>query len=314
MHQSPASAGASQRSPSLDRYIEESGYLDILATQLKHGQNPAVRMPAGIRSHHAGWSPIALLIGTLLLPGCTAPRGGTVAPRPFSFATDTMTFTNELTWVYGYDHEGQWRGTRREPEPTYSLRCFAVTRSTLQFYLNARFAPEEPQATEATYRFLVRRVVRSDTCRARPDSDRLVIPGYPDLRSFSAEWTRLLQEECGSAWGSYFQRGNWRMIFPFSRRGQASTASHLVDSLTRSQPAIVHLVCFPDLTLNHAMLVFGFRENPEEILFETYDPNHPERSTVLTFDRDRRTFQLPATDYFPGGDVNAYQIYCGPFL
>ena len=241
------------------------------------------------------------------------PSGPSQSP-PFRFAADTLAFTNELTWVYGYDAQGEWRAARKMPAPRYTLRCFAMTRSVLQFYFNARFVPHEPRATEPTYRFLIRQVVRSDPSRPRPDRERILIPGYTDLRSFSADWLELFQAECGGVWGSYFQRGNWRMIFPFSRGGQESTATQLARWLDENQPAILHLVTFPDLTLNHAVLVFDARDTPDEIVFDTYDPNRPDACLALRFDRRTRTFLFPRTDYFPGGPVNAYRIYTGPFL
>ena len=51
--------------------------------------------------------------------------------------------------------------------------------------------------------------------------------GVADLRAFSQAHERLLKDECGSTLESYFQRGHWRMIMPFSRRNQQGFADKL---------------------------------------------------------------------------------------
>jgi hypothetical protein len=119
----------------------------------------------------------------------------------------------------------------------------------------------------------------------------------------------LLKAESGGAWQSYFQRGHWRMIFPFSRTHQENTARALVNSLKQNRPPVVHLVRFPQLSINHAVVLFDVAETETEIRFAAYDPNKPEKPTTLTYDRARRTFNLPANDYFIGGRVDVYEIY-----
>ena len=43
--------------------------------------------------------------------------------------------------------------------------------------------------------------------------------------------------------------------------------------------------------------------------FVAYDPNEPERPARLTYDRDLRTFSLPANRYWRGGALNVFQIF-----
>jgi hypothetical protein len=243
-----------------------------------------------------------------LLCGC-ATQKPFVGPRPFDFQKDTFSYANELVWEYHFDANGKWVHQKREPEPDYTHHCFVVVRSARQFFQNARFDPNLPVADEAAYRKLIRRVVSVNPAHAVPESKRIVIPGYPDLRAFSLAQEKLLEAECGGAWHSYFQRGHWRMIFPFSRKSQAKTAERLVADLKQNRPPVVHIVRFPQLTINHAMLLFDAIETGTEVRFMAYDPNAPGKPATLTFDRASRTFLLPANDYFPGGRVDAYEIY-----
>ncbi len=269
------------------------------------------------------WPALAgLTLLSLVLAGCAghpAKSGGGSLGQPclaaelsakqFNFARDTFAFANELTWDYGFDANGRWTGHAREPKPGYTLHCFVVARAAGQFFKFARFDPQQPAADEKTYRKLVRKVVNYSPRKRLPESKKMVIPGYADLRSFSATHERLLKEECGRKVESYFQRGHWRMIFPFSRKEQEKMAGQLLEAVNREGVAVVHVLRFPSLTINHALLLFEAKAGSKSLKFSAYDPNDPLKPLKLEFDRQSRTFVLPPTHYFPGGQVNAYQVY-----
>ena len=141
-----------------------------------------------------------------------------------------------------------------------------------------------------------------------PAKAREVVHGVMEV---IRDWGIALKAECGGAWQSYFQRGNWRMVFPFSRASQKKTAGRLLDDLKDNRPPVVHVVRFPQLTVNHAVLVFDAQEAKDKILFSFYDPNQPDCPHTLTFDRASKNFVFPASNYFPGGRVDVYEIYRG---
>ena len=105
-------------------------------------------------------------------------------------------------------------------------------------------------------RRLIRRVVSSSLRNPPQESEKIVIPGYAGLRQFSAANEDLLKAECGGAWQGYVQRGNWRMIFPFSRHQQEGVAQRLVAGLKSGWPLVVHLARFPSLLINHAIVLY----------------------------------------------------------
>jgi hypothetical protein len=154
-------------------------------------------------------------------------------------------------------------------------------------------------------------VVATNLRRTLPSEDRIVIPGYANLRQFSEVEEALLKKEAGGAWQSYFQRGNWRMIFPFSRRHQQTAAAELLQRVRQGEATVIHVARFPQLTINHAVLLYGAEESEKGIVFSIYDPNRPQGPAVLNYDRGERTFYLPANQYFKGGRVDVYQIYHG---
>ena len=229
--------------------------------------------------------------------------------RRFVFEKDTFSFPNELLWDYHFDDSHKWVSTRKDPAPDYWLHCFVVARSARQFFYNARFDPEKAKADDKTYRNLIHRVVSSGTSHPLPERKKVVIPGYRDLRTFSAEHEADLKAECGGAWQSYLQRGHWRMVFPFSHRHQTRMALRLLEEVQRGKPPVVHLVRFPTLAINHAVVIFDVREKNGFTVFSVYDPNDPSKPTTLTFDPARRVFSLPQNHYFPGGKVDVYEIY-----
>jgi hypothetical protein len=243
-----------------------------------------------------------------LICGCAA-RKQFVGNRPFDFQKDTLTYANELIWVYHFDTAGKWVHEPRQPDPTYVMHCFVMGRTARQFFQHATFEPGLPVADDTTYRELIQRVVSIGPTRVVPARDHVVIPGYPDLRTFSRAHEQLLKDECGGGSQSYFQRGNWRIVFPFFRSQQACTARQMTEALRENRPPIIHLGGLPDLVLNHCIVVFAAEENEKEIRFQSYDPNEPDAPVLLTFNRADRTFYFPQTDYFRGGHLNVFEVY-----
>ena len=260
------------------------------------------------RSSH-GW--LALLLLPLLSSACAS--GPSPAPgRPFEFERDVFAYENELIWEYLIDPEtGRQEGHPR-PEPVeFGQRCALMARATRQFRHSARFAPERARVGPEAYRQLIRGVLATNMRRETPAPDPIIIPGYPDLRSFSRDYDDLFKAEIGGIWRSYLQRGNWRMIFPFSPRHQRATARDLTRSIQRAHLPIVHLVQFPKITINHTLLLFAVEETPTQIVFLAYDPNEQKDPVSLEYDRAMARFDYPATSYFAGGPVDVYQIYDG---
>ena len=263
------------------------------------------------RTHSATvW--LSLFAAGFLLGGCATSQPPPFADRrSFDFSKDTFSFSNELSWEYFFDANGKWTNRPREPQPDYKQHCFVVVHAAKQFFKFAKFDPNLPVATEKTCRDLVHRIVFGSDLRS--DGKKIIVPGYANLNEFSRAHEDLLKQECGGAWRSYFQRGHWRIILPFNRRHQEIRSEEFVRQLKQHQALAIHLVRFPQLSINHALLLVGFRDAENKIEFSVYDPNTPEKPGILTYDRASRTFFLPGNDYFFGGKVNVYEIYCSCF-
>ena len=239
----------------------------------------------------------------------TAPAENPV--RRFCFELDSFAFHHELVWKYHFDPvAGAMTTCKAEPPPTYYHRCFVLVRATRLFFDYARFAPELPAEDLVTYRSLVKKIIASNPRRNCAEENRLVIPGFDGLRSFSKAHENLLKAECGEAWESYFLRSHWRMIFKVYGRFQEKMAEKLKRSLQNRGLALVHLFRFPYITINHGITLYDFTESTEKIEFTACDPNIPEHPVTLVYEKQRRVFTFAPNIYWGGGVLSVMEIYC----
>jgi hypothetical protein len=261
---------------------------------------------------------ILRLLGLLGALGLGACHGEALPERQppeairssFDFQRDTFAFANETVFEYNIPPSKGAPKPRHEANSDYTLHCFVMARSARQFFQHARFDPTQRKVTDAAYAELVRRIVATDPREDRPNEPAIVIPGYPNLRAFSAARGQVLKEQLGGAWQSFLQRGNWRIMLPFPAEQQQATAAELVESLQQNRPPVVHVVTH-SLSINHAVLLFGAVLHRETISFAMYDPNDPRAPRALEFNRRTGTFRFPTTAYFRGGPVDVYEVYTG---
>jgi hypothetical protein len=231
--------------------------------------------------------------------------------RRFEFDRDTFAYANELVWEYLENPAAQKLISRRSATTrTYTHRCFVMVRSARQFFYHARFDDALPVADETTYRRLVREVVARNPRKACAETERIVVPGYDSLRSFSRGQAPALMASCGGMWQSYVLRSHQRMILPILRWHQEKMAGQLVRSLPQRRAVIAHLFRFPQLTINHGIMLYDLAETETGLRFTAYDPNQPGQPTELNFHRADRTFYFPRNHYWAGGQVNVVEVYC----
>jgi hypothetical protein len=177
-------------------------------------------------------SVLVVVTAAALLTGCTCPRG---ADRRFDLQHDSFSFANELHWEYELTDSGEVITHKSDPAPEFSLRCFPMVRVAREFFYHAEFQPDAAKVTEEQYREIVETIMhRNSRCPARPE-ERIVVPGFHDLRDFSAAHADLLKSECGGAAQSFLQRGNWRMVFPVTKSGQKKCAEQLLAEVSANR-------------------------------------------------------------------------------
>jgi hypothetical protein len=230
----------------------------------------------------------------------------------FQFERDTFAYPNELVWEYEFEPKtGAMISRRNDPPRTYTHRCFVMVRSVRQFSYHARFDPAQPVAGAPVYRRLVRDIVTRNPRRASADEDRVVVPGYDSLRSFSLGQESVLKAVCGGAWQSYVLRSHWRMILPVWGGHQERMANQLAQSLAQGCAPIVHLFRFPQLTINHGVVLYALERTESGLRFTAYDPNIAAHPTELNYSSVDRRFYFPRNHYWAGGRVHVVEVYRG---
>jgi hypothetical protein len=259
--------------------------------------------------------PCVLALGSLACT-TTAMRVPAHVTSGLDPRADTFAYANQLRWQYDIGERKETprpasSGVTGGQDTDFAHRCAVMVRVVRQFHYAARFDPTLPRVTDAKHKQLLSRVIATDRRRESPVDERVVIPGFANLRELSLAYGPELQEISGGGWRTWLQRGNWRMIFPFTPDHQRRSAESLIASLARGHPPIVHVMNFPQVDLNHTMLIYRGESDAEEIRLYAYDPNDPETETILRYDRRHATFRMPQKPYFAGGTVKAYEVYDG---
>jgi len=254
----------------------------------------------------------SVLIGILAVAICGFTASG-AAPTRFDWRADTIAFSNDTVFAYGIDEAGHLSIHRRTTPVRFAHRCFVLVRAVLQFHKFARFAPGEPQATEAQYRALLLHICRIPVWMPeRTEAERIVIPGYRDLNEFSRAHEHVMKVTIGNWFPTYLRVGNWRMVGPFPRFGQANAYAQIVRGLHGGTLQAVYLTRFPKM--NHCVILFDYHvvDGGSRTRFDAYDPNYPNTLSWVEYDAKEESFNFERRWFWPGGRVNLMRVYISP--
>jgi hypothetical protein len=242
-----------------------------------------------------------------------AHAGG--AALDFRFDRDTFAFANQTVFEY---HEGHasLRKASATKRDAYNRHCFVMCRTAAQFKKFARFEPRSNPLDNASLAARVRAVTRQAAwTEPLPENQRIVFPGYKDLKDMSQAHRELVQLSIGHGWPSYFRISNARMMFQDGAGYQERTHARLNAALARGELFIAFLTTYPRFSINHSVLIYQRKSsspNPGVDHYLVYDPNHPESPRELTWSARDRTFSYQKDWDFIGGFVRLYQVYGKP--
>lgn len=253
---------------------------------------------------------------TTLVWGCVAlvfSQSGAQASS-FRFDRETLAFVNSTVFEY---HEGHAQvrktGADKEKPKRYTRRCFVMSRTVLQFHKFARFDPRGAPLDDKELAARVRTVAHKQPWHeALPAGQRIVFPGYRDLRALSAARALLLQENIGLGWPTYFRVGNSRMFYKHDPAYQEKTHADLEATLKRGELFVAYLSDYPILHINHAVLVYAHKGHHSD-RYLTYDPNHPDGPRELKWLPTKRAFDFQKDEEFVGGFTRVFQVYGKPW-
>jgi hypothetical protein len=233
------------------------------------------------------------------------------ATPAFRFDRDTFAFANQTVFEYREGH-AYLRKKSNAQQKRYNRRCFVLCRTALQFHKFARFDPRVAPLDDKALAAHIRSVTRQQAWAAPvPEDQRVVFPGYANLREMSEARGKVLRDNIGLGWTVYLRLSNGRIVLLHSRGYQEETHANLNESLARGQPFVAYLSTFPQITVNHAILVYkrkSFSSDGTE-RYAAYDPNHPEAPRELTWSAKTSSFSYQKDVDFVGGFVRVYQVY-----
>jgi len=253
----------------------------------------------------AGFWQLGVFVSFVLL------RSGAAA-SDFRFDRDTVGFANATVFEYREGHPYLRQRKKGEPK-RYTRRCFVLCRTTMQFQKFARFdphaAPLDDNALAARLRNVTRRAAWG---KPLPADQRVVFPGYANLRAMSEARREVVRANIGLGWPTYFRLGNARMLFQHGSDYHKETHANLNAALARDELFVGFLTTYPRLSINHAVLVYKRKPAPQNggiDRYLVYDPNHPESPRELTWSSRNSAFAYQKDWDFIGGFVRVYQIY-----
>ena len=248
------------------------------------------------------------------------------AERPFDFKRDTFAFGNETIFEY---HDGSASPRPHAPgvrTKRFVQHCFVMSRSVEQFRKFARFDPSHPPLDDAELAARIHKITHSPAwAPPMAEKDRIIIPGYSDLRSLSRARGEVVRNNIGLGWPTYFRLGNWRIFLPHGPAQQARTQEELERALHRQEGYFVaYLTTTPEnFAINHAVLVYARKPSlaafagrgaprSDTIRYLVYDPNHTDRPRTLEWSPRDRSFLYERDTDFAGGHVTVWQVYGRP--
>jgi hypothetical protein len=233
--------------------------------------------------------------------------------KAFNFESDTFAFANQTYFDYKPASDREIEISRRKGSvPDYSRHCFQLCRAVLQFHQFADFRPDLPKVHESEYGQIVRQVSRIPVWSSGP-REKVIVPGYEDLRDFSLGQTVTLQKNIGLWWPSFWRLGNWRIVFPAPRSGQERVADWLRSEMDAGRIHAVYITRFKPI--NHCLVVYHYTpEANGDLAFEVYDANQPGKLVHLTYRAPDRSFYLDKTWYYNLGLVTVLRLYQSPLF
>ncbi len=257
-----------------------------------------------------------ILFAFLFVASCAANLSAyeppaTAAPHPFTYPDDTFDFKNETIWNYvGGSVQAETSSTRPRE---YTGRCFVLSRASMQFWKFARFAPDAKPLSPDELAGRIRQVcARSVWLPALAPHDRIVIPGYRNLREASARLRGVFEANLGLSWPFYFRPGNFVITCWVTRALEDRVNGEIYHDLQLNTPTIIWAYRFPSLKLNHVIVVYACTRDPRGgYHYLVYDTNYRDAPKHLDYDPATRTFTYEPVYYFKGGPVTVRALYRG---
>ena len=255
---------------------------------------------------------VAVLVLALVAAACApAPPRPAAVSRPdatavpaFTFADDTFAFRNDI------------RARNPDAPDLYANYCFVLARGVRQFHQFARFDPAAPRVDGAEYERRVRAVVaRAPWQPPLPLAERIVIPGFRNLREFSAAEERAVKAGLGGRFWTWVHWTNWRVTYErLPPEHQPGVLDEIREELVAGRLVQLLVTNWPKPELNHTVVAYSYRTTPAGVELAVWDPNDPSEPGVVTFEGAHGRFWATRVYDTEPGVIRVFRMYYSWFL
>ena len=251
-------------------------------------------------------SRIAVLALALVTAACAharssdpaAARPGAASVPAFTFADDTFAFANAIA------------ARHPDADDLYAHYCFVLARAVRQFHQFARFDASAPRVAPDEYARRVRAVASHAPWQAPlPAAERVVIPGFANLRAFSAAEEAAVKAGLGSPFWTWVHWTNWRVTMPVPDGHQAAVLDEVIGELAAGRLVQLLVTNWPKQELSHTVVAYGYRGVDDGVELTVWDPNDPAGPGSVLFDRQHQRFVASQVYDTRVGPIRVFRMY-----
>jgi len=231
-------------------------------------------------------------------PAQLAARPVAVSVPVFRFADDTFAFPNIIRERYPHVPD------------LYANYCFVLARAVRQFHQFARFDATAPRLDAGEYTRLVRAV--SSRAPWEPPllpAERVVIPGFANLRTFSAAEETAVKAGLNSRFWTLVHWTNWRVTMPLPDGHQEAVLDEVLGELAAGRLVQLLITNWPKHEVNHTVVAYAYRDVADGVEVIVWDPNDPTEPGTVLFDARHERFVASHVYDTSVGPIRVFRMY-----
>jgi hypothetical protein len=231
-------------------------------------------------------------------PAQLVARPAAASVPAFSFADDTFAFPNIIRERYPHVPD------------LYANYCFVLGRAVRQFNQFARFDATAARADADEYTRLVRAVSsRQPWEPPLPPAERVVIPGFANLRAFSAAEEAAVKAGLSSRFWTLVHWTNWRVTMPVPDGHQTAVLEEVLDELAGGRLVQLLITNWPKHEVNHTVVAYAYRQVADGVEMSVWDPNDPTEPGTVLFDGRHERFVASHVYDTNVGPIRVFRMY-----
>src|SRR5262245_6568603 len=231
-------------------------------------------------------------------PGQPTARPAATSVPAFSFVDDTFAFANMI------------RARNPHTPDLYANYCFVLARAVRQFHQFARFDPAASRVDADEYTRRVRAVASHAPWEPTlPAAERVVIPGFANLRAFSAAEEAAVKAGLGSRFWTLVHWTNWRVSMPVPDGHQEAVLDEVLDELAAGRLVQLLITNWPKQELSHTVIAYAYRPVAAGVEVIVWDPNDPTAPGAVFFDARSERFVASHVYDTRVGPIRVFRMY-----